>query len=62
MELITGSQPAEYGDKTSLVVNAQTHSGLGQKPYGSLTAKYGSFGTIAEEAYRIEPIKLVMQH
>lgn len=50
MELITGSQPAEFGDKTSLVVNAQTRSGLGQRPFGSLIAQYGSFGTVAEEA------------
>src|SRR6185312_4689999 len=35
MELITGAQPAEFGDKTSLVVNAQTRSGLAQKPFGS---------------------------
>lgn len=50
MELITGSQPAEFGDKTSLVVNAQTRSGLGQKAFGSFIAQYGSFGTVAEEA------------
>ena len=28
MELITGAPAAEYGDKTSLVVNAVTESGL----------------------------------
>ena len=39
------SQPAEFGDKTSLVVNAQTRSGLGQKTFGSFIAQYGSFGT-----------------
>jgi hypothetical protein len=50
MELITGAPNAEFGDKTSLVVNAQTRSGLGQKPSGSFTAQYGSFGTVAEEA------------
>jgi hypothetical protein len=49
MELITGSQPAEFGDKTSLVVNAQTRSGLAQKPFGGFSVQYGSFGTIAEE-------------
>jgi len=32
------------------VINASTRSGLGQKPTGSLTANYGSFGTIGEEA------------
>lgn len=50
MELITGAPAAEYGDKTSLVVNASTRSGLGQKPSGSFTAQYGSFGTVGEEA------------
>jgi hypothetical protein len=50
MELISGSPAAEYGDKTSLVVNANTRSGLGQKPFGSFLTHYGSFGTIGEEA------------
>jgi outer membrane cobalamin receptor len=50
MELITGSQPAEFGDKTSLVVSATTKSGLGQKPHGSFNTQYGSFGTVAEES------------
>ena len=50
MEVISGSPPAEYGDKTSLVINAVTRSGLGQKPPGSFAASYGSFGTIGEEA------------
>ena len=50
MEVISGSPAAEYGDKTSLVINATTRSGLGQKPTGSLLASYGSFGTVGEEA------------
>lgn len=50
MELITGAPNAEFGDKTSLVVNAVTRSGLGHKPTGSIAAQYGSFGTIGEEA------------
>ncbi len=50
MELITGSPNAEFGDKTSLVVNAQTRSGLGQKAFGRLAGEYGSFGTMSEEA------------
>lgn len=50
MELVTGMPAAEYGDKTSLVVNAQTRSGLAQKPFGSVTAQYGSFGTVSEES------------
>jgi len=46
MELITGTPDAQYGDKTSLVVNATTRSGLGAtKPYGSLESTWGSFGT-----------------
>jgi hypothetical protein len=46
MELITGSPEAQYGDKTSLVVNATTRSGLGAtKPFGSVDSSWGSFGT-----------------
>src|SRR5580704_4507620 len=46
MELITGSPEAQYGDKTSLVVNATTRSGLGAtKPFGSFDSSWGSFGT-----------------
>jgi len=44
MEIITGVAPAEYGDKTSLVVNIVTKSGLDQpKPTGSAEFGYGSF-------------------
>ncbi len=50
MELVTGLPNAEYGDKTSLVVNAVTRSGLGQKPHGEFSSYYGSFGTIGEQA------------
>ncbi len=50
MEVIAGAPPAEYGDKTSLVVNATTRSALGQKPSGSFLARYGSFGSVGEEA------------
>lgn len=50
MELITGAPPAEYGDKTSMVVNATTKSGIGQKPNGSILGQIGSFGTYSEEA------------
>ncbi len=51
LEVITGAPPAEYGDKTSLVINAITKSGLGlTKPSGSLSAMYGTFGTSQEEA------------
>jgi Carboxypeptidase regulatory-like domain len=50
MELVTGAPNAEYGEKTSLVVNVTTRSGLGQRPNGSITAEYGSFGTGVGEA------------
>jgi len=46
MEVISGAPPAEYGDKTSLVVKVTTRSGLGQtKPTGNVTTSYGSFGS-----------------
>jgi hypothetical protein len=51
MEIITGSTPAEYGDKTSLVVNAITKSGLNQKkPTGDFNTTYGTFGTVGTDA------------
>ena len=47
MEVISGAPPAEYGDKTSLVIKVTTRSGLGQtKPTGSVTTSYGSFGSV----------------
>lgn len=49
MEVITGAPPAEYGDKTSLIINVTTQSGLGRnRPFGSLSSQYGSFGTWSE--------------
>ena len=43
MEVISGAPPAEYGDKTSIVINVTTQSGQGvTTPHGSLTASYGS--------------------
>jgi len=46
MEIISGAPPAEFGDKTSLVIKVTTKSGLGiTTPTGSATASYGSFGT-----------------
>lgn len=51
MELITGSPDAQYGDKTSLVVNATTRSGLGAtQPFGSFDASWGSFATYTASA------------
>ena len=46
MEVISGAPPAEYGDKTSLVINVTTRSGQGlTTPHGGVTTSYGSFGT-----------------
>jgi hypothetical protein len=46
LEVIEGAPPAEYGDKTSVVIVATTRSGLGiTKPTGSITTSYGTFGT-----------------
>lgn len=46
MEVISGAPPAEYGDKTSVVINVTTRSGQGMTtPHGEVTASYGSFGT-----------------
>jgi len=46
MEVISGAPPAEFGDKTSLVIKVTTRSGLGMdQPHGSVNASYGSFGT-----------------
>ena len=46
IEVIEGAPPAEYGDKTSLVIDVTTRSGLGAtKPHGSISADYGTFGT-----------------
>src|SRR4051812_47705043 len=51
MEIITGVAPAEYGDKSSLVVHIVTKSGLDQpKPSGTLSLGYGSFKAPSVEA------------
>ena len=51
LELVSGMPSAEYGEKTSLIVNTTTRSGLGlTKPSGTFVTQYGSFGTIGEEA------------
>ncbi len=45
MQLTTGTPDAEFGDKTSLVAQVTTRSGLGQIGlHGSVGANYGSFG------------------
>ena len=46
MQVIEGAPPAEYGDKTSLVIQVTTRSGQGDtKPTGSINWSYGSFGS-----------------
>jgi hypothetical protein len=46
LEVISGAPPAEFGDKTSLVIKVTTKSGLGvTRPTGTVYASYGSFGT-----------------
>ena len=50
MEVIEGAPPAQYGDKTSLIIDVTTRSGLGATPaHGSVAASYGSFGTSNED-------------
>ena len=46
IEAIPGAPPAEYGGKTSLIINVTTRSGQGSTtPHGSITTSYGSFGS-----------------
>jgi hypothetical protein len=46
LEVIAGAPPAEYGGKTSLVIDVTTRSGQGvTKPTGSVSLSYGSFGS-----------------
>ncbi|MGO9518025.1 MAG: carboxypeptidase regulatory-like domain-containing protein, partial [Candidatus Korobacteraceae bacterium] len=46
MTVIGGAPPAEFGDKTSLVVDVTARSGMGSTtPHGDITASYGSFGS-----------------
>ncbi|MBX6359527.1 TonB-dependent receptor [Pseudacidobacterium ailaaui] len=47
LEVIDGAPPAEYGDKTSLVIKVTTRSGQGMKrPTGSINTSYGTFGSV----------------
>ena len=47
MEVISGAPPADFGDKTSVVIKVTTRSGLGATtPNGSVYASYGSFGSV----------------
>jgi len=46
MTVIEGAPPAEYGGKTSLVIDVTTRSGQGvTSPHGGVTTSYGTFGT-----------------
>jgi hypothetical protein len=46
IEVISGAPPAEYGDKTSLIINVTTRSGEGvTTPTGSVTSSFGTFGS-----------------
>ncbi len=50
LEVIAGAPPAEYGDKTSLVINVTTRSGQGvTTPHGNVYAGYGTFGSTTGE-------------
>ncbi|HWB84434.1 MAG TPA: carboxypeptidase regulatory-like domain-containing protein [Bryobacteraceae bacterium] len=45
MEIVTGTPDAEFGDKSSLIANITTRSGLGAgRTFGSVETNYGSFG------------------
>jgi hypothetical protein len=51
METTTGTPSAEFGDKSSLVAEITTRSGLGAgRVFGNLDATYGSFGTAGGSA------------
>ena len=46
LTVIDGAPPAEFGDKTSLVIVATTRSGQGvTTPHGSVYGSYGTFGS-----------------
>jgi len=48
LEAVSGGPPAEYGDKTSLVIKVTTRSGLGvTQPTGSVFSSYGTFGSVS---------------
>ena len=45
IEVISGAPPAEFGGKTSLIIQVTTRSGQGvTTPTGSITGSYGTFG------------------
>ena len=47
LEATTGTPDAEFGDKSSLIAQVTTRSGLGAtRAFGSVSATYGSFGSV----------------
>jgi hypothetical protein len=51
MEATTGTPSAEFGDKSSLIAQITTRSGLGAgRVFGNLDANYGSFGSAGGSA------------
>ena len=51
MEVTTGTPDAEFGDKSSLVAQITTRSGLGSgKVFGNVESSYGTFGTAGGSA------------
>jgi hypothetical protein len=47
LEVISGAPPAEFGDKTSVVIKVTTRSGLDTpRPTGNVSQSYGSFGSV----------------
>ncbi len=48
LQVISGAPPAQFGDKTSLVIQVTTRSGQGlTKPTGDVLGSYGTFGSSA---------------
>ena len=45
MTTLQGAPPAEFGDKTSLIVEVTTRSGLNAATSGAVSMEYGSFDT-----------------
>ncbi|MGC9998015.1 MAG: TonB-dependent receptor [Terriglobia bacterium] len=46
IEVVPGAPPAEFGDKTSVLIKVTTRSGLGETTlHGDVTGSYGTFGS-----------------
>ena len=62
LEVISGAPPAEFGDKTSLVIKVTTRSGQGvTTPHGTVTTSYGSSIAGSVSASRQQGQTLVAQ-